>query len=193
MNIIGISCFYHDSAAVLLRDGKIIAGAHEERFTRKKHDFDFPINAVKYCLEEGGITIDDVDYIGFYDKPLLKFERILITYLATFPKSFPSFIRAIPLWIHQKLWIPQIIRKKLNYKGEILFTEHHQSHAASSFLVSPFEESAIMTLDGVGEWATATVGIGKGNKIEIIKEIKFPHSLRSFVQRIYILPGIQGE
>jgi carbamoyltransferase len=177
MNILGISAFYHDSAACLIQDGKIIAAASEERFTRKKHDHDFPINAAMYCLKEGGITVDDIDYVGFYDKPLIKFERILYTYMATFPKSFPSFMKAIPLWLTEKLWIPAEIRKKLHYKGPILFSEHHESHAASSFLVSPWQEAAILTVDGVGEWATATMGVGRGNNIEIMREIRFPHSL----------------
>ncbi len=177
MNILGISALYHDSAACLIQDGKIVAAASEERFTRKKHDHDFPVNAVQYCLKEGGIEVKDLDYVGFYDKPLIKFERILYTYLATFPKSFPSFMKAIPLWLTEKLWIPNQIHKKLQYKGPILFAEHHESHAASSFLVSPFKEAAILTVDGVGEWATSTMGVGRGNKIEILNEIRFPHSL----------------
>ena len=177
MNVLGISAFYHDSAACLLRDGEIIAAASEERFTRKKHDAGFPANAVRYVLGEGKTTIKDIDYIGFYDKPLVKFERILITYIATFPKSFGSFRKAVPLWLKDKLWVPNNIRKELDYDGEILFGEHHMSHAASCFLVSPFREAAILTLDGVGEWATATQGIGKDREVTLINEIKFPHSL----------------
>jgi carbamoyltransferase len=177
MNILGISAFYHDSAACLIQDGRIVAAASEERFTRKKHDHDFPANAIAYCLKAGGIEVKDLDYVGFYDKPLIKFERILYTYMATFPKSFPSFMKAIPLWLHEKLWIPSTIRKKLGYKGPILFADHHESHAASSFLVSPYDEAAILTVDGVGEWATATMGRGKGNQFEILREIRFPHSL----------------
>ncbi len=177
MNILGISCFYHDSAACLLQDGRVVAAASEERFTRKKHDHDFPANAIDYCLREGGITPDQIDHVGFYDKPFLKFERILYTYLATFPRSFPSFIKAIPLWLKQKLWIPHLIRKHMDYEGDVLFIEHHMSHAASSFMVSPFEEAAILSVDGVGEWATATYGRGSGNEIEILKQIRFPHSL----------------
>src|SRR5262245_19993231 len=142
MNILGISAFYHDSAACLIQDGKIVAAASEERFTRKKADHDFPANAVKYCLEAGGITADDLDYVGFYSKPLIKFEPILYTYMATFPKSFPSFMKAMPLWLTEKLWIPATIRKQMKYKGPILFAEHHESHAASTFLVSPYEEAA---------------------------------------------------
>jgi carbamoyltransferase len=177
MNILGLSCFYHDSAAALLRDGDLVAAAHEERFTRKRHDPDVPKQAVEYCLREAGITMDDVDYVAFYDKPFIKFERILITYLATFPRSLPSFSKAIPVWLKEKLWIPKVLEQQLGYKGELLFAEHHQSHAASAFLPSPYEEAAILTLDGVGEWATATQGVGRGNKIELIREIRFPHSL----------------
>jgi len=177
MNILGISAFYHDSAACLLHDGKIIAAAQEERFTRVKHDFSFPINAIKYCLEKGGIEAKNLDYIGFYDKPFIKFERILSTYVATFPRSFPSFLKAVPVWTKEKLWIPQIIKRELNYEKDILFIEHHLSHAASAFLVSPFKEAAILTLDGVGEWTTAAYGVGKENSIKLLKEIRFPHSL----------------
>ena len=177
MYILGISCYYHDSAAALLKDGAIIAAAQEERFTRIRHDQDFPHQAIKYCLKEAGITIDQVDYIGFYDKPLVKFERILQTYLATWPKSYPSFIKALPLWLRKKLWIPSLIKKELDYDGDVLMIEHHLSHAASSFLVSPYEESAIVTVDGVGEWATSTICHGVGNDIKILKEIRFPHSL----------------
>jgi len=175
--ILGISCYYHDSAAALLHDGRIVAAAQEERFTRIKHDQDFPKNAIRYCLREAGITIDDVDYVGFYDKPLIKFERILYTYLATFPRSFPSFIKAVPLWLRKKMWIPHIIKSELGYEGEVLMIEHHMSHAASTFLVSPFEEAAIVTVDGVGEWATSTIGKGQGSEITLYKETRFPHSL----------------
>jgi carbamoyltransferase len=178
MNVLGISCFYHDSAAALLRDGVVVAACQEERLSRKKHDSGFPANAVKYVLKEAGIEPSDLDAVGFYDKPLLKFERMLSTYVATFPRSFPSFRKAMPLWIHEKLWIPSLIRKQLSpYKGPILFAEHHMSHAASCFLVSPFEEAAILTVDGVGEWATASFGVGRGTDITMFKEIRFPHSL----------------
>ncbi|MFQ5647583.1 MAG: carbamoyltransferase, partial [bacterium] len=177
MYILGISCYYHDAAACLLKDGVIIAAAQEERFTRKKHDPDLPVNAVAYCLKEAGIKINDLDYLGFYDKPFNKFERILQTYLATFPRSLPSFLKAIPVWLHQKLWIPQEIEKKLEYTGQILFAQHHQSHAASAFYASGYEEAAVLTLDGVGEWDTATYGIGRGSDLKLIKKIKFPHSL----------------
>ncbi|HEX6791232.1 MAG TPA: carbamoyltransferase [Candidatus Krumholzibacteria bacterium] len=177
MYILGISCYYHDSAAALLKDGVIIAAAQEERFTRIRHDQDFPTQAIKYCLKEAGITIDQVDYIGFYDKPMVKFERILQTYLATWPKSYPSFIKSLPLWLRKKLWIPSLIKKELDYDGDVLMIEHHLSHAASSYLVSPYQESAIVTVDGVGEWATSTICHGVGNDITILKEVHFPHSL----------------
>ncbi|HUL44652.1 MAG TPA: carbamoyltransferase [Bacteroidota bacterium] len=180
MNILGISCYYHDSAAALVQDGKLISAAHEERFTRKRHDPDFPEHAIEYCLREGKISISDLDYIGFYDKPMTKFDRILQTYLATWPRSFPSFFKAMPVWLNEKMWTPQTIRKKLEYEGPILFSEHHVSHAASAFLVSPFEEAAILTLDGVGEWDTTTYGIGRGTSVELLKTIHFPHSLGLF-------------
>lgn len=178
LNVLGISCFYHDAAAALLKDGEIVAVAQEERFTRKRHDADFPVNSIKYVLREGGLTPADLDAVGFYDKPILKFERMLTTYLATFPRSFKSFRMGIPVWVHEKLWVPSIIRKKLKpYKGPILFAEHHMSHAASAFLVSPFEESAILTVDGVGEWTTSSLAVGKGSDITLLEEVRFPHSL----------------
>jgi carbamoyltransferase len=177
MNILGISCFYHDAAAALLRNGELVAAGHEERFTRKRHDPGFPRQAIEYCLDEAGLQVGDLDYVVFYDKPLVKFERILLTYLATFPRSLPSFTKAMPIWLKEKLWIPSVIRKEIDFRGEVLFAEHHQSHAASAFLCSPFEEAAILTLDGVGEWATATLGVGRGNHLELIHEIRFPHSL----------------
>ncbi len=176
-NILGISAFYHDSAAALVKDGDIISAAQEERFTRIKHDFNFPSNAVEYCLESSGLEIDDLDHIVFYDKPFLKFERILETYLSFAPRGLPSFIKAIPLWIKDKLWIADKIHKEIKFKKDILYTEHHESHAASAFFPSPFKEAAILTMDGVGEWATASIGVGEGNKIKIIKELHFPHSL----------------
>ncbi|MFQ5823654.1 MAG: carbamoyltransferase [bacterium] len=177
MNILGISCFYHDSAACLVRNGDIIAAAQEERFTRKKHDQNFPTHAIRYCLKEGEIASDQLDYVVFYDKPWLKFERILETYLTFVPRGIRSFYKAIPVWLKQKLWIPELIRKELEYDVRVLFTEHHESHAASAFYPSPFEEAAFLTMDGVGEWTTTSFGIGKGNKLEIHYEIKFPHSL----------------
>lgn len=177
MNILGVSAFYHDSAACLVQDGKIVAAAQEERFTRKKHDFSFPINAIKYCLQNSGLSGKDLDYVAFYDKPFLKFERILETYLSYAPIGIKSFIKAIPLWIKQKLWIRELIKKELGYDGKIIFTEHHESHAASAFFPSPFQEAAFLTIDGVGEWATVSYGVGKGNTIQLMAEIHFPHSL----------------
>ena len=177
MNILGISAFYHDSAVALIIDGKIIAAAQEERFSRKKHDHRFPINAVAYCLQEASLTIDEIDIVAFYDKPFLKFERILETYLTYAPKGIKSFIKAMPLWIKEKLWLKEIISSELGYKGKILFPEHHQSHAASAFYPSPFEDAAFITFDGVGEWTTTSYGVGEKNNIKILADIKFPHSL----------------
>lgn len=178
MNILGISAFYHDSASALVRDGELIAAVQEERFTRRKHDWRFPKNAIQYCLKEGKIEPKDLDIVVFYDKPFLKFERILETYFATAPLGISSFIQAMPLWIKQKLWIKELIQKALKgYQGKILFTEHHQAHAASAFFPSPFQEAAIVTTDGVGEWATTSIGFGSGNRIKLIEEIHFPHSL----------------
>ena len=177
MNILGISCFYHDSAAALLKDGQLVAAAQEERFTRKKHDQNFPTNAIHYCLQEGGLQAKDLNYIGFYDKPFIKFERLLTTYIATFPMSLPSFLKAMPIWMKEKLWIPQKIREELGESGKLLFIDHHLSHAASAFLVSPFSESAILTADGVGEWETTTSGMGRDKTLSLTQSIRFPHSL----------------
>jgi carbamoyltransferase len=177
MNILGISAFYHDSAAALLRDGEIIAAAQEERFTRKKGDDSFPSAAIAYCLREGGLTVSDLDTVTFYDKPLLKFERILETYLSVAPRGFRSFAMATPLWLKEKLHTERKIRTELGFDGTLLFPEHHESHAASAFFPSPFEEAAIVTMDGVGEWATASIGIGRGSEIDIIKELHWPDSL----------------
>lgn len=177
MNILGISAFYHDSAACLVQDGKIAAAAQEERFTRKKHDYRFPINAGNFCLESSKLAISDIDYVAFYDKPFLKFERILETYLAYAPLGIRSFIKAMPLWIRQKLWMKELIKNELNYEGEILFPEHHESHAASAFYPSPFENAAVITMDGVGEWTTTSYGVGNNNDISILADIKFPHSI----------------
>ena len=177
--ILGISAFYHDSAAVLLIDGEIVAAAQEERFSRVKNDPGFPTKAVDYCLSEAGLTTADLDHVGFYDKPFLKFERLLETYVATAPLGIRSFFKAIPIWLQQKLHLPREMRKALGgaYTKRFVFTEHHESHAASAFFPSPFEEAAILTLDGVGEWATASFGVGRGNKIELTHELHFPHSL----------------
>src|SRR5688572_29621987 len=177
VNILGISAFYHDSAACLVRNGNILAAAQEERFTRKKHDSEFPKNAVQYCLRAGGISINNVDYVAFYEKPFVKFDRLLHSYLAYAPAGIKSFLKAVPVWIKEKIWMKEIIRKELNYEGKILFPEHHESHAASAFFASPFQEAAFLTIDGVGEWATTTYGVGKDNKIEIHGEMQFPHSL----------------
>jgi carbamoyltransferase len=176
-HILGISAFYHDSAACLLRDGEIVAAAQEERFTRKKGDASFPQHAVAYCLGVEGITAADLAYVGFYDKPLLKFERILETYLGTAPRGLRSFLMAGPLWIKEKLFTDRQLREDLGFAGEVVYSEHHESHAASAFFPSPFEEAAFLTMDGVGEWATTSFGIGRGNDIEILKEIHWPDSL----------------
>ena len=175
--ILGISCFYHDSAAALIKDGEIIAAAQEERFTRKKHDFNFPKNAINYCLKEGKIEVKDLSFVVFYDKPLLKFERILLTYLFYAPSGFKSFYKAIPLWLKERLWLPNLISERLGFNEKILFTEHHEAHAASCFYPSPFKEAAILTMDGVGEWTTTSFGVGKDNDFKLLHEIKFPHSL----------------
>ena len=179
MNILGISAFYHDSAAALVRDGEIVAAAQEERFTRKKHDFSFPQHAIDYCLAEGGITGEELDHVAFYDKPLLKFERLLETYLANAPLGFRQFLKLMPLWLKQKLHLPREMDRGLGgrFKGRYVFPEHHESHAASAFFPSPFDQAAILTADGVGEWTTASFGVGRGNKIELSHELRFPHSL----------------
>ena len=175
--ILGISAFYHDSAACLVKDGDIVAAAQEERFTRKKHDHSFPVNAISYCMNHASLKGSDLDFVAFYDKPFVKFERILETYLAFVPRGYHSFIKAIPLWIKQKLWIKDLIAQELDYKGKILFPEHHQSHLASAFYPSKFKEAAILTIDGVGEWATGSYGVGDDNSVRIMAELRFPHSL----------------
>jgi carbamoyltransferase len=194
VNILGISAFYHDSAACLVVDGEIVAAAQEERFTRIKHDHNFPAHAARYCLSEAGISANDLDYVGFYDKPLLKFDRLLETYLDYAPAGFPSFLKAMPLWMKEKLWMPDLIRTEMaqasgiddhraakkagkKFEWKLLFGDHHESHAASAFYPSPFEEAAILTIDGVGEWATSSIGIGRGNEITLLKELRFPDSL----------------
>ncbi len=177
--ILGISAFYHDAAAALVVDGEIVAAAQEERFSRKKHDEGFPAKAIDYCLGEAGVTPADLDYVGFYDKPLLKFERLLQTYVSYAPSGLRSFLRAMPLWLNEKLYISRQLNRGLGraYRNRFVFTEHHESHAASAFFPSPFEEAAILTLDGVGEWATGSLGVGRGNAIELFSELRFPHSL----------------
>jgi len=177
MHILGISCFYHDSAACFVRDGAIQAAAQEERFTRKKHDPRFPKNAINYCLEKACVSSKDLDYVVFYDKPFLTFERLLMSYLTVAPKGLRSWLEAMPLWLGQKLNIPKVIKREIGYEGDVLYTEHHESHAASAFYPSPFNEAAILTIDGVGEWATASYGFGKDKDITLLKELHFPDSL----------------
>ncbi|MFT5292267.1 MAG: carbamoyltransferase, partial [Planctomycetota bacterium] len=178
MNILGLSFYYHDSSAALVQDGKLVAAAEEERFSRVKHDSGFPELAIEFVLKMGGITIADVDHIVFYEKPFVKFERMLLSAMATFPRSAAVFRESMQRWISDKLWIKSMMSKRMGVpSSKLLFCDHHMSHAACSFLTSPFEESAILTVDGAGEWSTATMGIGRGNKIEITKEMRFPHSL----------------
>src|SRR5436189_11982 len=184
MYILGISAFYHDSAAALITDGRIVAAAQEERFTRKKHDARFPVNALHYCLDEAGIRLDAVDHVVLYDKPFLTFERLLETYLAFAPRGFRSLRMALPLWLKEKLFQKRLLRQELeklapdvDWEERLLFAEHHQSHAASAFFASPFDEAAVLTMDGVGEWATTSVALGRGNGLEMLREIHFPHSL----------------
>ena len=176
--ILGISAYYHDSAACLVADGKVVAAAQEERFTRKKHDAAFPSKAVEYCLKEAGISVAQLTHVGFYEKPLVKFERLLETYISGAPKGLRSYLMAMPAWLGEKLWMADDIAERLEgYEGEILFGEHHESHAASAFYPSPFEQAAVVTMDGVGEWATSSIGVGRGSDLEIIRELRFPHSL----------------
>jgi carbamoyltransferase len=184
LRILGLSAFYHDSAAALVEDGRIVAAAQEERFTRKKHDADLPRGAIEYCLDQAGIELAEVDYVAFYDKPFLKFERLLETYLAFAPRGFQSFRMAIPLWLREKLFLKQLLRGELrqlapsvDWEERLLFTEHHQSHAASAFFASPFDEAVVLTMDGVGEWATTSLSYGRGNDLRMLKELHFPHSL----------------
>ncbi|MCS6886234.1 MAG: carbamoyltransferase [Blastocatellia bacterium] len=184
MYVLGISCFYHDSAAALVKDGSLIAAAEEERFSRQKHTSRFPSAAVRYCLSQAGITIDDVDYICFYEKPFVKFDRILTTLIAEFPRTYAAFMKALPLWLSERLWTKTVIQKYLGTEKEILFNEHHMSHAASAYFCSPFERAAILTVDGVGEWCTTAYGIGEANRITLEGEIRFPHSLGLFYSAV---------
>jgi len=177
VNILGLSAFYHDSAACLVRDGEIVAAAQEERFTRKKHDASFPKCAVMYCLGEGGIKVEELEYVAFYEKPFLKFDRILHSYLAYAPAGLKSFLMAIPLWIRERIWTKELIRRELGCDCKVFFPEHHESHAASAFFPSPFSEAAFLTIDGVGEWTTTSYGVGRGNQIQMLAELRFPHSL----------------
>ena len=176
MHVLGISAYYHDSAACLLRDGRIVAAAQEERFTRHKHDAGFPAHAAAACLRAGGIAANDLDCVAFYDKPFVKFDRILETHLAYAPRGLPAFLRAIPQWIGRKLWVPDLIEKELGFPGPVVFAEHHESHAASAFFPSPFTRAAVLTMDGVGEWATASYGAGRDGRVELLAELRFPHS-----------------
>src|SRR5262245_28249974 len=177
--ILGISAFYHDSAASLVVDGDVVAAAQEERFTRKKHDPSFPTLAVDYCLREAGVSIEDIDYLVFYEKPLRKFERLLETYLGFAPSGFKSFSMAMPVWLKEKVRQASVIRAGVGpgFRGSLVFTDHHESHAASAFFPSPFQEAAILTLDGVGEWSTTAMGVGQGNRISLTRELRFPHSI----------------
>ena len=177
MNVLGISCFYHDSAACLLQDGTVTAAAQEERFSRKKHDPGFPGRAIRYCLSEGRITARDLRYVAFYDKPFLTFERLLLSYMTVAPRGLRSWLAAMPLWLGKKLHVPKVVRREIGYTGDVLFTEHHEAHAASAFYPSPFDEAAILTIDGVGEWATASCGYGRGKNLTLVKEMHFPDSL----------------
>lgn len=177
MNILGIACYYHDSSATLLRNGIVVAAAEEERFSRKKHDHGFPSQSIEFCLQAGGITMDEIDCVAFYERPILKFERVLSQHLQMFPRSLKTFFSSMPSWLSEKLRIRRTIQKKLKYRGRIVFVGHHQSHAAGAFLPSPFEKAAILTIDGVGEWQTTTLGVGNGTNVELTHEITFPHSI----------------
>ncbi len=196
MNILGISCYYHDSSACLLQDGRVVAATQEERFNREKYSPLFPINAINFCLQAGDLTIYDIDYIGFYEKPFLKFSRVIISHLRSYPFSLKNFLDTIPTWLQDRLIIPLVLKRELGYEGKVLFIKHHLSHAASAFLVSPFEEAAILTADGLGEWATTTFGVGKVNEIRIFKEIDYPDSLGLLYTAVTTYLGfkaLQGE
>ncbi len=191
MYILGLSCFYHDASACLLKDGKVVSACEEERFTRKKHDTRFPIEATRWCMEEEGIITKDLDYIAFYEKPFIKFERMMSQHMESFPKSLNTFTNSMPSWINEKMRVQSLIKKNLKYDGDVYYIDHHLAHAASSFLVSPYKESAILTVDGVGEWDTTTLGYGKDNKIELIKSIEFPHSIGLLYSTITALLGFR--
>src|SRR5438132_11570847 len=178
MHILGISCYFHDSAAAVLSDGVLVAAAEEERFTRKKHDFEFPQHAIDFCLRTAGITAADLDHVVFFEKPFVKFERLLLTSMQTFPRSAKVFREAMVSWLGDKLWIKNLLQQRLGIAADrILFSEHHLSHAASAFYCSPFDEAAVLSIDGVGEWTTASLGVGRGSELKLLKEIRFPHSL----------------
>ena len=189
---LGISCYYHDSAAALLKDGHVIAAVEEERFSRKKFDDSFPKLAIDWCIQEAGISPSEISSVAFYDKPILKFERLLDNYIAVAPRGLYSFLDTIPKWLHKRLWIKNDIKKNLKgFKGEIIFPEHHLSHAAHTFYTSPFEESAILTVDGVGEWSTASYGTAKENNIKLTHDIRWPHSLGLFYSAFTYFLGFQ--
>lgn len=178
MRILGISCYFHDSAAVLLQDGMLVAAAEEERFTRKKHDFDFPHNAIDFCLQQANISGKDLDYVVFFEKPFVKFDRILRTSLEGFPKAYKMFVQSMRAWLTDKLWVKSLIARSVGVEPKrILFSEHHLSHSASAYFCSPFEEAAVVTFDGVGEWSTTSIGVGRGSDLTITKELHFPHSI----------------
>ncbi|MDH3937206.1 MAG: hypothetical protein OEV68_07720, partial [candidate division Zixibacteria bacterium] len=191
MRILGISCFYHDSAAALVIDGKLVAAVAEERISRIKHDQELPVQAVTFCLEKTGLKINDLDYIVFYDKPLTKFDRILTGYMAMPGRSYRAFLKAMPVWLRRKLWTDMVIHKDLGFDGEILYTSHHLSHAAGAFFSSPFERSAILTVDGVGEWANASYGIGENNRVRLLAEMHYPHSVGLLYSAITYYLGFQ--
>ncbi|MBK6605132.1 MAG: carbamoyltransferase [Leptospiraceae bacterium] len=194
MNILGISCFYHDSAAAILKNGEVIAAAQEERFTRKRHDANFPNRSIEYCLQTANIKVSDLDYVAFYDKPFLKFERIIESALSAAPKGLPTFMKAIPIWMSQKLFAGEEIKKQLGkkeFKGKLIFPEHHESHAAAAFFPSPYLDAAFLTVDGVGEWTTTSFGVGRDNRIEILSDIKFPHSLGLLYSAITYYTGFK--
>jgi carbamoyltransferase len=191
MYVLGLSCFYHDASSCLLQDGRVITAAEEERFTRVKHDISFPVNSAEWCLRDAGITIGDVDYVGFYEKPFLKFERMMSQHMEMFPKSFWTFINTIPAWINEKIRIQSLIKKNLQYRGDVFYIQHHLAHSASTFFLSPFKEAAILTVDGVGEWDTTALGYGKGNEIRVVKAINFPHSIGLLYSTITALLGFK--
>src|SRR2546422_6952174 len=194
MHILGVSCYYHDAAAALLRDGQLIAAAEEERFSRIKHDFGFPHHAIRYCLEAGGIRGGDLDYAVFFEKPFRKFDRILMTVLQTYPQSWKVFRESMITWMLDKLWVGSTLESELGIsKDKVLFSDHHLSHAASAFLCSPFDEAAIMTVDGVGEWTTASMGVGKGTDLRLLREIRFPHSIGMLYSAFTAFLGFQGN
>ncbi|MCK4373196.1 MAG: hypothetical protein KAW61_08610, partial [candidate division Zixibacteria bacterium] len=191
MRVLGISCFYHDAAAALVVDGQLVAAAAEERFTRIKHDQELPRQAAAFCLEKAGLAVNDLDHVVFYDKPLTKFDRILTGYIATPGRSYRTLLKALPIWLRRKLWTDMVIHKELNWDGQTLYVPHHLSHAAGAYFGSPFEQSAILTIDGVGEWATAAYGVGEGNRVRLFSEMRYPHSVGLLYSAITYYLGFQ--